>query len=199
MLCREEQGGPLSEIIRKTSIIYVICEILQAEAMEEEYFYLKLESLWILINLAIVTGGLEKLMLISELEKDDLLLWDDPKMINEDLNKKRSPLLHGINQILVSELNNNKDMTQNAHWKDMLAHTLFFVSNLIAEERLVAYKVLDETKLVDILQVSLNLEMEVEMDIFSHMVHICKHLATHCSKPNSRKKQLDQEQTEVII
>lgn len=117
--------------------------------MEIDYFYLKLESLWILINLAMVTDGGEKLMLISELDKD-LLLWDDKKLIEKDLLKNKSPLLYGINLILQAELKNDA-MTQNKHWKDMLGHTLFFVSNLIAEQELVASKVLRETNLIDVL------------------------------------------------
>lgn len=130
MLCREEDS-PYFEIICKTQIIHVISVILQSEAMEIDYFYLKLESLWILINLAMVSEGGEKLMLVSELDKD-LLLWDDKKMIEKDLQKNKSPLLYGINIIFQAELKNDA-INQNKYWKDMLSHSLFFISNMITE------------------------------------------------------------------
>ena len=78
-----------------------------------------------------VSDGGEKMMLVSELDKD-LLLWDDKKCVDDDLLKNQSPLLFGINLILQAELKNDK-MRQNKHWKDMLSHTLFFISNLITE------------------------------------------------------------------
>jgi len=52
-----------TEALRKTQIMSILSRILDLEATEEEFYFIKLEALWILINLSIAEEDDLKLML----------------------------------------------------------------------------------------------------------------------------------------
>ena len=64
-LFTREEELPASEALKKTPIISILNRILQLEANEEEFYFIKLEALWLLISLSMADSDDLKLMMLS--------------------------------------------------------------------------------------------------------------------------------------
>ena len=58
----------VSAVIRGTGILQTIQQMLSFHSMEEEVYYLKLEALWILTNLAVTDTVSSMCLLASDLD-----------------------------------------------------------------------------------------------------------------------------------
>ena len=66
-LLSTEGQAPTKDILTKTHIMHILGKILAFETIEEEFYFLKLEALWFLVNLAACDESDDcELLLLSE-------------------------------------------------------------------------------------------------------------------------------------
>jgi hypothetical protein len=60
---RDDDIVPAAEALLKTPIMSILSRILQLDPTEEEFYFIKLEAMWILISLSMADSDELKLML----------------------------------------------------------------------------------------------------------------------------------------
>ena len=110
--------------------------------MEEEVYYLKLEALWILTNLAVTDDESAMCLLASDLDQNQLQVFTKPELAN-DLKFGQSPILDAINKLIIQKLDQGG--------KDIKTLSLVFdcLANIAPTNAAVARKVMAETCVLD--------------------------------------------------
>ena len=65
LFTKDEAIPRVTEILEKTQIMSILSHIINFDSVEEEFYFLKLEALWILINLSMCDTDATRLILLS--------------------------------------------------------------------------------------------------------------------------------------
>lgn len=58
--------GPIKATLIETRLMRILIRIFEVNSQDEEFYFLKLEALWLLISLSMVDGEESKLLLLSD-------------------------------------------------------------------------------------------------------------------------------------
>ena len=176
-LFTREEELPASEALKKTPIISILNRILQLEANEEEFYFIKLEALWLLISLSMADSDNLKLMLLSSYpegtdQPDQSQI--DQNEAERDFERNKSQVLIGVESMLKFGLNN----LDGADMKvlHMVAH---LYANLVVTAPEFVHKVLRETSMLHMLHYILanDLLNASEPSFVNSVVNMLLHLA----------------------
>lgn len=132
--------------------------------MEEEFYFLKLEALWTMINLCMCDSDELKLVLQSNIPSDFTMeVTYDPEAIQADFINNRSEVLAKLERLLKQTLQVEEPDLK------LLLCILHFFNNIIASGREYVLKVVRETSLLYAIQHILANWTEVHEEILGNL------------------------------
>lgn len=106
---QKDEVGPIEACLRETRLLSILTRIFDIESVEEEFYFLKLEALWLLISLSMVDGDDIKMLLLSEFaiaqHKEKYLMTDFSPQASSDFFNEKSAVLERMNVLLKDSLN----------------------------------------------------------------------------------------------
>ncbi len=176
-LFTREEEQPASEALKKTPIISILNRILQLEANEEEFYFIKLEALWLLICLSMADSDDLKFMMLSSYpegtEQPDQSQIDQNEA-ERDFERNKSLVLIGVESMLKFGLNNLDGTDMKV--LHLVAH---LYANLVVTAPEFAHKVLKETSILHMFHCILSNDLlnTSEPSLVHSVVNTLLHLA----------------------
>ena len=142
---REDIPGPVEEVLYKTHLVGLVNHILSFSSGEEEVYFMKLEALWLLIDLSMCDSDATKLICLS-----DLTLQPNPPGltmsaddITRDFDREKSDVLSKLDKLLQESLGGPERPDMKVVF--MAVH---FYANFAASGAEYAHKLLRDTSIV---------------------------------------------------
>ena len=96
-LLSASETAPIEEVLQKTRIMSVVDNLIEIDSGDEMVYFMKLEALWILVNLSAVKNpNTFKRIFMSSF--DEQILTDDE--IENDFESNESPLMTNIDMMI---------------------------------------------------------------------------------------------------
>ena len=93
---------PAAETLRKTRILLILTHILNFQSADPEFYFMKLESLWILINMSMCDTEEIRLIFTSEISTDyttELPIFDE-EAAQREFERNKSQVLAKLESML---------------------------------------------------------------------------------------------------
>lgn len=124
----------VNEVAQQTEILQIIYKVLIFQSKDEEAYFMKIEALWILTNLAYADKENTMRLLVSSLEPECLRI--NASGLQIDFKNNQSMILDALNQLVLQKLDQGG--------KDIKTLNMIFeaIANIIPESPLIAKKVI---------------------------------------------------------
>ena len=142
---RDDTPGPVEEVLYKTHLVGLVNHILSFSSGEEEVYFMKLEALWLLIDLSMCDSDATKLICLSDLtlhpNPPGLTMSTDD--ITRDFEREKSDVLSKLDKLLQESLSGPERPDMKVVF--MAVH---FYANFAASGAEYAHKLLRDTGIV---------------------------------------------------
>ena len=190
-----ETVGPVEEALQKTHLIGMVNHILSFASVEEEIYFMKLEALWLLIDLSMCDTDATKLVCLS-----DLTIAESPpgltmstEDVARDFDRKKSELLLRLDKLLQEALSEPEGPDMK-----VVFMALHFYANFAASGPEYAHKLLRDTSVVHLCHhfVESKLITSFTDEMLGCVARLIGQLASHCyQRPEEGDGDLSEEDT----